>query len=307
MKDDLRKQVRATRPISWTAAVDWFRWISADFADTTDTLHALSEIQREDIHKASSVKPWRFQGYEGWQTDRVRYGQRSGKVLWETSGQAAPSIMALMPRCTGSASRIDLQTTVTLSTSLRGFGTYLLGSLSPTRLRHHHNQTPCGLSVGNSGLWLGTVGRRTSRSYLRIYDKGVESSLAEPGRVWRVELEAKGSHAGELCKEPIDSLLNPSWCASYCVQSLRRAGCTWPYEELGNSTLDVRLGNDQTPTATRLAAWLSLSVRPVIQRLLTVYTAGELVTMLGLSDAVDPSAEHHAHPRRTLDDRPRRS
>jgi hypothetical protein len=140
------------------------------------------------------------------------------------------------------------------------------------------------------------VGRRTARSYVRIYDKGVESNLAPPGIVWRIEVEAKQSHARELWQQNQSNLRRPEWCAQYSVESLISQGCSWPFGPFTEERLDVRLGRNERTTPTKLAAWLVLSVRPVIQRLLAVYSATELQTMLGLSDAVASTGKDNARP-----------
>jgi len=137
------------------------------------------------------------------------------------------------------------------------------------------------------------VGRRTHRSYFRIYDKGVEKRVAPPGVLWRVELEAKQSHAEKLCQQNLAQLKDPTFCAHYCVRSLISLGCSWPFAPFSDEQLDISTGRTTQTTPTRLAAWLCQSVTPVIRRLRTVYTVGELLQMLELSDvAVSTEKEY---------------
>lgn len=287
MDHNFRKHGREGRPQKWTAAVDWFRWRTNDFDDIRPVIHAAQAIQDEDISRASFLKPWRFQGYEGWHTESIRWGQRGGRVIWESSGEKAACTWGRMPLSSGKALRIDLQTTLSLSTPQPTFGSSLLRSITQTSRSRRRTPILLGLHTESSGLWLGTVGRRTSPSYLRIYDKGVESRLAAPGVLWRVEVELKSQNAEQLCRTSLERLSEPVFCASYCEQSLTSRGCSWPFAPLTEESLDVSTGRKEQATPARLAQWISLSVRPVIQRLLTVYSADELRTMLGLSDVGD--------------------
>lgn len=296
MHHNVKQLSRKPRLQKWTGGLDYFRWITGPFDETRELVHTLDEIQRADISKASSLKPWRFQGYDGWQTDSVRWGQRGGRVLWESSGEKALSILQQVAPSSGYASRIDLQTTMSLCTPLPTFGSSLLKSIVLNSRSKRRTPIRCGLHSETSGLWLGTVGRRTGHSYLRIYDKGVESNLAPRGLVWRVELEAKASHARGLWQKNRSNLGRPDWCAQYSVDSLISSGCSWPFGRFVEEELDISVGRKEQSTPTRLMAWLAFSVRPVIQRLLTVYTVDEVKQTLGILDAVASTGRDNARP-----------
>lgn len=302
MQSDVREHANASRPIKWTAGVDWYRYIVdgvMDFARARDTAEA---IQREDVGRGSAFRRWSFEGYRGFQTDSLRWGQREGKLLWECSGATAAATMDRMGSYSGHCSRIDLQTTWCLSTGQPQLGTSLLGSKLATIRRPRSNQTPCGLSVSSTGLWLGTVGRRTSPSYFRLYDKGVELKCAPPGEVWRLELEAKGRHSAGLACKNQQELRQPTWCARYLVQRWKSSGCSWPYEQFTDAPPDAAVLPPETPTAGRLAIWLTHSVAPTIPRLLTVFTVAEVLEMLKLSAVAAPTGRADAQRVRSRDD-----
>lgn len=292
----MRGYANEERPEKWTAGIDWFRYQTAAFADPRRLIHAIRDVQQEDTQKASRLRPWRFQGYDGWQTDSIRWGQRNGRVIWESSGERAASTLALTELCGGSASRIDLQTTLSLSTPQPSFGTSLLKSIIQSSSSRRRSPIRVGLHTENSGLWLGTVGRRTHRSYLRIYDKGVEQRTAVKGKLWRIELEAKHSHAAELWLKNQHQLTEPRRCAAYCVSSLKSSGCSWPFGDIGDDDIDPALGRDPRTTPTRLAGWLCRSVAPTIPRLLTVYSVREVLEMLNLSGVAAPTGKDNVQP-----------
>lgn len=295
------------RPEKWTAGVDWFRWKVDRMKDVREVRSRVRALQEKDVQNASSLKPWKFCGYEGFQTDSVRYGERGGLLLWEASGSRAPVTMATLEPSSGYALRIDLQLTLSLSRTQPSFGTSLLPSSPTPTHTSRRARSLVGLTTQNQGLWLGTVGRRTSPNFLRIYDKGVESKTAEPGKVWRVELEAKYTHARQLCRDHLTSLNNPKFCASYVVSSLQRSGSSFPFAGLADSPIDIKLGRKDETTAGKLAIWLSQTVAPTLPRLLTVFTVAEVLEMLKLSAVAAPTGKGHALDRATEHDRARRS
>lgn len=271
-----------------TAGVDWFRFRVDRLSEVRPTLAHVLEIQAEDEARAGKRRPWKFNGYEGHMTESIRYGLRGGKLLWETSGEAAPYTWTRMPLSGGVATRIDLQQTLRLSHALPGFGMRFLPLEATTHRLRLRCRRKVGLSRSSDGLWCGTVGRRTAHSYLRFYDKGVEKKRAAPGVLWRVELEAKYQHAEALCSQAVERMKDPDWCASYCEQQWKSAGCLWPITESNGAFAHVRIPPRAPAPASKLAVWLTHTVRPVIPRLLRVYTVREVLEMLGMEDVAAP-------------------
>lgn len=294
MQRTIKDRGRVVSLQKWTGGIDWFRWRTAEFNDTKPLIEAIYGIQERDRARASNIRRWSFQGYRGWQTDSIRWGQREGKVLWESSGSQARDMLDLSEVCTGYALRIDTQITLALSEPLPSFGTCLLGSTTPISTSPRRTRTHFGVATATNGLWLGTVGKRTGPSYLRVYDKGVESRCAAPGLLWRIEMEAKHHHARKLWELNRENLKRPEFCASYSVQSLTSRGFSWPFGTLDGESHDVSAGPKQRSTVQSLAAWLVLSVRPAISRMLTVFTVAELLQMLGLSDVAAPIGKDNA-------------
>jgi hypothetical protein len=294
MQPNLQRHSRAVCPLAWTAGIDWFRWIINTPSDSRAARERIDEIQQRDRAAGSKLRRWSFEGFRGFQSDSLRWGERLGDLLWECSGETAADTMDRMGSSSGHCSRIDLQITWRLSSGQPELGTSLLG-FKPGIIPHHlSNRTPCGLSVSSTGLWLGTVGRRTSPSYYRLYDKGVELKAAPRGHLWRLELEAKGSHSKALtCKYP-QELRQPTWCARYLVSRWKSLGCSWPYEQFTNAPPDPAVMPKTQPTASRLAFWLMISVAPAVQRLLTVFTVAEVLEMLKLSDVAAPTEKDNA-------------
>jgi len=302
MQPTLKSFETSRRPQKWTAAIDYFRWKVTSMAAVKPIRERLRELQYKDAQRASDIRRWSFEGYKGQASESVRWGERGGELIWESSGSQAASTVASMQPSSGFASRIDVALTFQFSQTLPGFGMSLLDYETRRQTTSHQKQTLFGVSTRTDGLWLGTVGRRTSHSYLRVYDKGIESKMAPRGILWRVELEAKQTHSRRLWADHSSSLNNPSFCASYVASSVRRLGLRWPYEALVPSSIDIRLGKKEETTAGKLAVWLATTVAPTLPRLLTVFSVAEVLEMLKLSDVAAPIAKDNAHVKRTQND-----
>lgn len=294
------------RPEKWTAGIDYFRWKVDRVCAAGSALARIRELQTEDTQRGSNLTPWKFEGYEGLQTDSIRWGKKGGDLLWESSGKAAHVTLGHMEPSVGYAKRIDLQLTFSLSHALPHYGTSLMQRWTRMIRTSRTPQRLLGVSTRTDGLWLGTVGRRTSKGYLRLYDKGIEQKVAPSGKIWRLELEAKYSHARTLWQDHSTNLQNPRYCASYVQSYLQRSDLCSPCAELDLSPVDMRLGKDESTTVGKLALWIHHTVRPTIPRLLTVFTVAEVLEMLNLSDVAAPTGRDNAHARQLESDRARR-
>jgi DNA relaxase NicK len=79
-----------------------------------------------------------------------------------------------------------------------------------------------------NGSFTGEIGARTSQTFLRVYDKGVEEGSAPPGVVWRAELELKGARAVNTCHELLRKDDSASYSYSAVSSSLLARGGWWP-------------------------------------------------------------------------------
>lgn len=259
-----------------------------------DTRDAVRAIQQDDVSRGDKLRPWRFQGYEGHATKSIRYGERGGLLIWESSGETTPFTLDRMKPSHGYALRLDLQLTLSFSSPQRGFGASCLKSSTPTQTHLRSSSKLVGQSSRTDGLCLLTVGRRSDRSYWRLYDKGVESKTAAAGRKWRLELETKSTLAAELCDNHSTVLTDPRSCATYCVSSWKSQGLSWPTDVFGEGCELASAPKRMPAGAGQLAIWLTHTVKPTIPRLLTVFTVAEVLEMLGLDEKARPIRRNDA-------------
>lgn len=208
--------------------------------------------------------------------------------MWETSGAAARSIMTRMPLSGGTVTRVDLQQTVLLSAARPQFGTHCLQLAETTPNPRLLSGRPVGLQSRSNGAWCGLVNDRDAPEYFRLYDKGTESKSHGRGLRWRLELEVKYSHADALWRRHREDLMDPQWLASYLKQRWLSQGCCWPIAVDVDDAAPVKPEPSSRPTLGALAVWMHRTVRPVVVRLLKVYTVNEVLQMLELDLVAQP-------------------
>jgi hypothetical protein len=275
-------------PQERTAGIDWFRFKAEGVASARQAQEAALVIQREDVERGSPVKPWKWQGYEGKMTRRIRWGRRGTNLYWETSGEWADSTWIRMPRSGGRSTRIDLHSTMRFSQPLPGFGSLCLPPEATTHPHRLPSGTPVGLSRGPDGMWLGTVGRRTAPEYFRLYDKGVETRNCMAGFLWRLELEAKHGASEALCETQAGSLKDPKWCGRYVTSRWLQSGLLWPINEDEQSLDAIAPARRPSSPSGALLRWLDHSVKPVVTRLARTVPTEVLLEALGLNGLAEP-------------------
>lgn len=264
------------------AGIDWVTYTAPRKGGET-ALRAFGRwvIDQQRL-QGSRVAPWRAEGYHGEASEQCASGSREDTDYLRLSGSLAGSLWSEIPSASGHPTRLDVQTTLLLReshTSLgRGIWKQAPSPISP--LRGRPPRRVC--SVGSCGLWLGTVGTRTARSYLRIYDKGVEKKTHPSGYRWRIELEAKQSLARALWAE-IHAAREPSkWCVSTCERAITAVAGTWPLASSGSIEPLPPVPARELESVQRTKTWLATSVAPSIARLLEFCDTDEVLELLGL-------------------------
>lgn len=284
--------LRAIRPLQRTAGIDWWRCIYDRPADAEAALLEAQRIQGEDVLGGSKVRRWKFQQYEGWQTDSIRWGRLRGSVLCETSGRLAPGTWGRMPRSGGRCTRLDTQTTLLLSQPQPGCGMQWLQLGETTRRRRPQCQLKRGLKWETTGYWCGTVAARTSPKHGRVYDKGVELGSHVEGEMWRVEIEAKYELAEALWETLKEVPDVTQWSAASCRSLWESWGLHWPVPPSDELHVSVSAPSRPAPTVEALGRWAERTVAPTIPRLLCRYSVAEVLTMLGLDAYAEPTDDY---------------
>ncbi len=264
------------------AGIDWVTFTAPREGGETALRHFGRRIIEVQRRSGSRVAPWRAEGYHGEASESCASGSREDTDYLRISGSLAGSLWSEIPCASGHPTRLDVQTTLLLKrphTSL-GRGIWKRTQSPSCPLRGRPPRRVC--SVGSCGLWLGTVGTRTARSYLRVYDKGVEKKTHASGYRWRIELEAKQSLARGLWAELKSASDAPSWCMNTCERAITAVQGTWPLGSSGSIAPLPPVPAKELESVQRTKNWLATSVAPCIARLLEFCDTDEVLALLGL-------------------------
>jgi len=268
--------------------VDWITFITSGFEDARQVDDIAEEFKERDLSEGSALKPFSFQGYHGWRTASVSRGYTpEGSVLMSSSG-VADTIATRLASCTGRVTRLDVQATCRLSEprlDLDGRATSL--SKSPRGCSTQQSSLR-GRSWRSDGLRIGTVGKRTRHRYLRVYDKGTESRTDAPGRLWRLELEAKRGLADRLWSEYRETPDVRSWCYGSLEAQWKASGSFWPLPRSSERRCALGAGKRKEAPVAALLRWYGASVAPTLPRAIRGAGLEEVIAALGLTGVVQP-------------------
>jgi len=149
------------------------------------------------MDSGESIKTCYRLGYFGWATEGFFHGQREGGSIVVASGAVAHSVYRSILNVSDHISRLDLQ--VTLATpqdkpNLAAQAYRCIKSGSPAKVKVKNvtyiETHPQGATTN--------VGKRSSDSYGRIYDKATESGIGTAQSRWRYEIELKRGCAARV-------------------------------------------------------------------------------------------------------------
>jgi hypothetical protein len=270
------------------SGIDWVSWVSPDGEDGEHTRDLGEQLIAEQQAQGSKVESFSFEGYRGWACAGTAIGSRPDSVFLRLSGSQAATKWTHLRSSSGHPTRLDVQTSFWLTASQSRFGSQFLRRSESSRSLSRRSSKSMTVTRGSDGAYCGTVGKRTSRRYLRVYDKGIEQRSHPPGIWWRYEAEVKRDLAPALWSELCSAQEPERWCADLCARWSYWSGLRWPswlrrcMEPLPPAAPEL------PPDVARSLKWLREQVRPTIQRLTPAVDTETLLTALGLHGYATP-------------------
>lgn len=229
------------------------------------------------------IRRWKWKGYDGQHAQGVTLGRRDDSDILQLSGPFADEHFDLVYSHADNVTRIDLAVTVKVEGDVSG-----IIDAHQREVLKWKQEKPRTLTVGciydegkPATLYLG---QRVSDLFCRIYDKHLESGRPDYEGCVRYEVEIKGAPA-ERTSAWLYSAGNRASCIrdgvyKHCVQR----GLTPRFGGLDGA---VRINTIRPVSdADSRLAWLSASVRPVVERLLAADRADAVIAALGLRRSV---------------------
>lgn len=255
------------------ADVDFFT-ATARLSQSLPVYEVARSIAR-DLDQSFTSKPWRFFGYEGFRytvgdKGHFAYGESDHEVqgvIVQASGMFSGRVWHRFVTGSIRVSRIDLA----VDAKPFDVNPYLCKEYFSLLEKSGNRQRKYSLiqnSMRGSTLY---VGSRTSGMFGRVYDKGVEKGIAEPGELWRYELEVKGGQARECYKNML-SLASAKDNVDAAITTTvwdwfdqRNVPPVFKRSQIPPIGLKMEI---ETPSDERKIMWLKSQVAPTVRQLI---------------------------------------
>jgi len=273
-------------PLRLEAGIDWFSATLPAGHSSAPALwlacYDLLEAQFAAGNKATDAIKL---GYKGVQCGKIFVGESAQGILIVATSSAAVLAYEHLYIPEMHVSRLDIQ--VTVWNPLESDAT---GVLSEQNARDHKKRGGKGNNrqikhiADDEGGYTLYIGSRSSTSFLRLYNKGVESKEEYYGGSWRYEVEMHNALATQVAealngaKAGLETAI-VSTVALYCRN--RGLYLSWG----GDAQFNVLRPLPSVETDDiRSLRWLASQVKPTVQRLLHAGYATDVAQALGLSD-----------------------
>jgi len=274
-----------------TSSVDYLT-ITVSNSDKSVLLMQEAQRLKVDLEECGwKVRKWGMQGYGGYSIAGLRWGMRTDGCIMMLSGQDAAINWLPALALAQNVTRLDLAVTVSLADPItdvakRAYAWVLTDPHSCPGKKRKYSYVE-----NSSGGQTVYIGSRASDQFGRLYDKGCESArdaCAPPGLLWRYEVEFKAYRAKKLARqmentarkglasvgEEITNLVH-TW---FLARGIRPLYTT--QDHLGEWVLELeaRITDDDCSLN-----WLTLQVRPTVDRLRDRGRSAEVFEALGIT------------------------
>jgi hypothetical protein len=194
MADPIRYYQQPVCDVLDDSGVDWITVTQANDRNGAQLLDAAEAILDLEADAGNDMRQGVWQGYNTIRCGGAMMGERADTVVAQLTGQVAARHWASLVPLARNVSRMDFQCTGRYRVPRPDLARDSFAVL-PERPYDRGRPRRAGLIAYQSKGDTLMLGSRASLAYGRHYDKGVESKTAEPGRVWRWELELKREQA----------------------------------------------------------------------------------------------------------------
>lgn len=283
--------------VAWcsiSSGIDWLTCSVPRSIDDAQLFAASGKLLSEEEARGNRRKEWKRGDLRGHICGSVVQAVSPTHVVVSVSGgrshEAAPVLLPLSTH----VSRLDLEVTA----STVGNEPYALADVAyEASEQRTHGGRPLSRTIFHSKTGGHTcyLGRRSSDLFGRVYDKGVEQEVAQPGTMWRWEIELKRDLAQLTARELALVGFTSAAAAELVFGQMTAWGVPHP---IGPENAPLRKGQDQERnTVSRTLAWLERGVRPSIRYLVDAGHLEDVLRALGLPPSPDSAVSVHPRTR----------
>lgn len=269
---------------SFTPSVDWFTFTTNDQRQSEHMFNVYRRHIEDDGPHGYPVpkKPWAGLGFIGEGSPHMKWGynNKTGYTIMIGSGDVAHKYWFDALPAAKKVTRFDLCVTTLLRSPIAKLADKHYKKLSANGQRkfaHIRN------SQGGETLY---VGSRQSQNFGRLYDKGVESGIAEPGLCWRYEVELKSPKSTEAARTMWD-IVNGCEGAHKAIQGFvwswfDHRGITPLFPADGGNVMKIQT-EAIVSTPEKTLRWLRTQVQPSVRRLFEAGMGRLVLEELGIN------------------------
>lgn len=268
-------------------AIDWITmtWKRDDSgsAEHIQRVIAFEQALQRDGN-LQEVSTW--QGYYGRKTGAFFVGERNEGFCIRISGSTAHPGFTALYRPGMHVSRLDIAVTVWLTPHQPSLG---ISALSAARLAKMAGKAKNPATIthyeSDDGGFTLYIGKRTSRTYSRLYNKEVESGDAYYEGAWRYEVELHNHTASETATELLFSLFPVEENIVSAVWAYYKNKGISPAFPSSPTGIEIVLPRRDETTIERSLRWIETQVSPTVARLIEAGYTSSVLAALGLPGA----------------------
>lgn len=259
--------------------LDWLTVTTRSVVGRAELQKAVDKVLASKEGKGVTIKPWHWRGYEGIFAEGVRHGKRDDSDIAILSGEKCQSYWKAFTSGGFNCTRLDVALDVEYVHINENIADMCRSQFEVWQNGRKQRMNATFVVNLNGGKTF-YIGSRESDRFCRIYDKGAQRG-GLPGKLWRFEVEYKGSVAKnawavlESSDTPITDMV--SWVRA----ELLSRGVTIPFLD-NSSEVQPRLkalGLIKSEETT--LQWLRTQVRPSLLKLIETGRIEDIESALG--------------------------
>lgn len=266
-----------------SAGVDWLTATAQQPRTQWDMIEYARAERRRILEAGAPIKAAYRLGYLGWATDGFFFGSRDGGTIIVASGAVAHRVFEPVSLVSDHISRIDLQTTISTPNDRPHLGIQAYSALKTDTPRKVRLRNVTIIETQPQGETC-TLGKRTSDSYGRIYDKASEAQLGPPRSLWRYEVEFKRRAAMATASRLLGSERRETLACSAVFDWFNSRGVAPVFTP---DPLFCPQNPAQTLTERNILTWFEASLSITVNRAIVKHGLKPVLDALGLSSQVD--------------------
>jgi hypothetical protein len=191
-------------------------------------------MQEEELMNGSDCKELAPQGYQGFKTDHIFYGEGKQGFWFIVSSDPADHVARelLAMNVEIKITRLDVQTTILTDEPWKDFASFMRDIVRANEaMDEKRDRMTINLIESDGKGDTCYVGAKDSARRLTIYDKTLQQKRRIEGNQYRFEIRLRGKQASEVWKMMLQATELSYLCMSLVAGALLNAGLPVPWED----------------------------------------------------------------------------